>query len=105
MDIHLKPLLSSDVDFDHEDEDCIPSSSDAPPRYDAPVTSQSVEDEDADFVKWWKEVRSQPPQRDSLLGRIRAWSLNDRRRNAIVARDAMVAHATLRFVVSTLVRA
>jgi hypothetical protein len=51
MDIHLKPLLSSDVNSDNEDEDYAPSSSDAPPRYDAPATSQSVEDEDADFVK------------------------------------------------------
>jgi hypothetical protein len=110
MDTPLKPLLSSIVDADLEDDDLVPSSSEPPPRYDAPYVSHSeVVQEDeldgAEFIKWWKEVRSQPHQRDAVLNIVRDWSSDDRRRDAILVQKYMTTRTVTGSIFATLVRA
>jgi hypothetical protein len=107
MDTPLKPLLSSDIDADLEDDSRDSSSSDPPPRYRDVLSAPQPEIEDAeddDFVKWWKQIRSHPPWRDSILSLIRAWS-DDRRRNAILVQKRMTGRAVVVGAYSALVRA
>jgi hypothetical protein len=106
MDTPLKPLLSSDIDADLEDDSRDSSSSDPPPRYRDVLSApqQEMEDaEDDDFVKWWKQIRSHPPWRDFILSLIRAWS-DDRRRNAILVQKRMTRRAVALGAYSALVR-
>jgi hypothetical protein len=107
MESPLKPLLPFHVDANlntDAGDDRILSPSDLPPRYRALSTSQP--DDDDRFVEWWKKIRSDPKlkQRESILIGIRAWSPNDRRRNAIHVRKAMVLRSVFSGSVATMVR-
>jgi hypothetical protein len=102
MESPLKPLLPFHVDANTDGDDRILSPSDLPPRYRALSTSQP--DDDDRFVEWWKKIRSDPKQRESILIGIRAWSPNNRRRNAIHVRKAMVLRSVFSGGVATTVR-
>jgi hypothetical protein len=110
MDTPLKPLLSSDVDADLEDDDDRAPSSYPPPRYDVSYASHPEVDHDdelenAEFVKWWEEVRSQPQARESVLRIVRDWSSDDRRRNAMLVHKSLITRAAALGIVSMVVRA
>jgi hypothetical protein len=105
MNAPYRPLRPyKDVDVDLVDDCPLDKFSDAPPDYNAPSPpQQEVDEDDAEFVKWWTRIRTQRIKREPVLAVIRDWS-EDRRRNAKLVRKAMFAPAALMSILSIPVR-
>jgi hypothetical protein len=98
----LRPY--KDVDVALVDDCPFDKFSDATPDHNAPSPPQQEVDEDAaEFVKWWTRIRTQRIKREPVLAVIHGWS-EDRRRNATLVRKAMFARAALMSILSIPVR-